>query len=459
MKTKTSNQETSSFRDPDGFIYLKDGVLYRQINQSYRHNFDFLISSGLYQELVNSKLLIPHTEVTQKTTKGNGYKTIKPQLIPFISYPYEWSFSQLKDAALLTLEVQEIALKYGMILKDASAYNIQYIGYKPVFIDTLSFEKYQEGKPWIAYRQFCQHFLAPLSLMAEKDLRLNLLLREFIDGIPLDLAGKLLPSTTKLNFSLLSHIHLHVLNQKRMSDKKRKPDNYKMTRFQMASLISNLKSTICKLKMKKYRTEWMKYYDSTNYSDTAFKQKQLLYESFLDKVKPKTVLDLGANTGIFSKIACRLGAYTVACDIDPLAVESAYCEAKKNKDSQLLPLVIDLTNPSPALGWANEERKSFSQRMKVDCVSALALIHHLAISNNLPFALIADYLSSLGGYLIVEFIPKDDSKVQILLQSREDIFGDYTKECFEKAFGQFYTIIESQAIRESGRILYLMQRK
>jgi len=441
-------------------VFFVDNEIYRQINQKAREDFDFLIGSGLYRKLVGKELLIPHTEIiSKKMLSKNGYKIIKPQPIPFISYPYEWSFSQLKDAALLTLEVQEIALENQMTLKDASAYNIQFIGCKPIFIDTLSFEKYNEGTPWIAYRQFCQHFLAPLSLMAYREPRLNLLLRIFLDGIPLDLASRLLPLVTKLNFSLLVHIHLHAINQKRMAAKKIKKERYKISKFQMLSLINNLKSIIMKLKLKNYQTEWRDYYHFTNYTKAAFEQKKSQVSEFLDQIKPKTVLDLGANEGIFSQIACQRGAYTIACDVDPLSVEKTYLEDKKRQNKRLLPLMVDLTNPTPSLGWANAERKSFNQRAKADCVIALALIHHLAISNNLPLFLIAQYFAGLGDYLIIEFVPKEDSNVQILLQNREDIFSEYSEEGFKKAFGEFFQIIETKNIKDSKRIIYLMKRK
>jgi len=460
MKKKINNIEASSFRDPNGFIFFIGSDLFRQINETGRQNFDFLTDSGLYQKLVEDKLLIAHEQAPEKITLSkNAYKIIKPQIIPFLSYPYEWSFTQLKDAALLTLKIQETALKYNMSLKDASAYNVQFIGCNPIFIDTLSFEKYKEGQPWIAYRQFCQHFLTPLALMAKKELHLNLLLRDFIDGIPLDLASKLLPPAAKLNFSLLAHIHLHALNQKRMADKKIDKTKFKMTKFQMVSFIDNLRSAVENLKIKKYQTEWEKYYTFTNYSDKAFKEKQLLLQQYIKKIKPKSVLDLGANTGKFSQIASETGAYTIACDIDPLAVEKAYLESKKNKNGLLLPIIIDLANPSPALGWANRERKSFNQRASADCVIAFALIHHLAISNNLPLHLIAQYFSSLGNWLIIEFIPKEDSKIQILLQNREDVFKNYSKNDFKKSFLKYYKIIDAKNIKESEREIYLMKRK
>ena len=458
MKNRTGKTNASSFRDPDGFIFSKDNTLYRQVNKICKDRYDLLINSGLYKELVKKNLLVPHKEIPIKfALNKEAYRLIKPEIIPFISYPYEWSFSQLKDAALLTLEIQKTALNFGMTLKDASAYNIQFIGSKPIFIDTLSFEKYTEGMPWVAYRQFCQHFLSTLALMSTTDLRFNLLLKEFIDGIPLDFTSKLLPARSRFNLSLLTHLHLHALNQKRMANKKVDVKNLKMNKFQMISLINNLISTIKKLEIKKQQTEWEKYYTFTNYSTKAFKEKGRILNNFLKDIKPKTVIDLGANTGEFSKIAIKNGAYTIACDIDPLAIEKAYLNHGGEK--LLHPIIIDLTNPSPAIGWSNKERKSFSERVNVDCVIAFALIHHLAISNNLPFSLIAEYFSSLGKYLIIEFVPKNDSKVKKLLQNREDIFFNYTQEKFEKDFKKFYNILDINKIKESKRIIYLLGKK
>lgn len=217
---KNSQRLTASFRDPSGFIFRHNGALYRQINTTYRENYQTLMKSGLYDDLTRAQLLIPHEEVAVEPAEPSiAYKVIRPEPLQFISYPYERCFSQLKDTALTTLAIQKRALKHGMSLKDCSAYNIQFHRGRPVFIDTLSFEIYREGEPWVAYRQFCQHFLSPLALIAHRDVRLNQLLRVYIDGIPLDLTSRLLPARTKLNFAILSHIHLHAASQKHYANK------------------------------------------------------------------------------------------------------------------------------------------------------------------------------------------------------------------------------------------------
>ena len=458
MTTTTKGQLPASFRDPNGFLFSRDGVLYRQVNRSYEREYARLIDSGLYDKLVDVGLLIPHVEVDQVPAESDAaYKVIEPERVPFISYPYEWSFGQLKDAALATLSIQRRALKRDMSLKDASAYNIQFVRGKATLIDTLSFELYKEGQPWVAYRQFCQHFLAPLALMALKDIRLNQLLRVYIDGVLLDLASELLPWKTRFNFGLLTHIHIHAGAQKRYAGEEVKSRGGTMGRQAMIGLISSLDAAIRKLNWNPGGTEWGNYYDITNYSDAAFEHKKELIGEWTGRVVPAMTWDLGGNTGVFSRVVSEKGRYVVSFDIDPTAVEQNYRQMKGEETQNLLPLLLDLTNPSPALGWANRERDSFGERGPADMVLALAVIHHLAISNNVPLPQLADFFADTGKWLVIEFVPKSDSQVQKLLASREDIFPSYTREGFEAAFSQRFKVHEAVPVRESERVLYLME--
>ena len=452
-------RESSSFRDPSGFVFYNGNVLFRQINKSYKENYDHLMNSGLYEQLVNSKFLIPHEETDISPFDNNAYKIIKPEQISFISYPYEWSFNQLKHAALTTIEIQKISMEYGMTLKDCSAYNIQFKECNPVLIDTLSFEKYEEGQIWKAYQQFCQHFLAPLALMTHKDIRLNQLLKIYIDGIPLDLASSLLPMRTHTMFSLLTHIHAHAKSQKRYGDKKVKFSKRKLPKNSFLGLIDSLHSAIKKLTWSPKGTEWANYYFDTNYSEKSFEQKKKIISDWLEEIKPKFAWDLGSNTGIFSRIAASKGIETISFDIDSAAVEQNFLNAQKNNEKYILPLLLDLTNPSPSIGWENQERKSFADRGPVEIVMALALIHHLAISNNLPLSNIATFFQKICKHLIIEFIPKTDSQISRLLVTREDIFDDYSKEKFEEEFKNFFIIHKKIELDDSERILYLMEKK
>ena len=330
---------------------------------------------------------------------------------------------------------------------------------KTVFIDTLSFEKHEEGKPWVAYRQFCQHFLAPLALMSYTDVRLNQLFRTYIDGVPLDLASTLLPFGTRFRFSLLIHIHLHARSQKRYAGKAVKTDNRKLSPLAMHGLVDGLETAVRKLKWQAHGTEWVDYYQDTNYSPAASEDKKNVVAEFLEELESGDVWDLGANVGVFSRIASRKGIPTISFDIDPASVERNYLRCSENGDTGMLPLLVDLTNPSPPIGWKNEERMSLLQRGPTDTVLALALIHHLAISNNLPLNMIATFFHQICNSLIIEFVPKEDSQVRRLLETREDIFPDYTQQAFESEFRKYFIIKKSKKIEDSARTLYIMTRR
>jgi len=440
-------------------------VVFRQVNKAYQQHYEKLMDSGLYASLVNKGLLIPHDEVShpENETSEDCYKILLPEQIPYISYPYEWCFSQLKDAARITLAIQLEALNHGMILKDGTAYNVQFHKGKAVFIDTLSFECYEEGEPWIAYRQFCQHFLAPLALIVKVDFRLVHLLRSYIDGIPLDLASQLLPTKTWFNYSLLAHIHLHAKTQKQYEDSGREANPGRvvtMSRLQLEGLVSSLQSAVEKLNWKHATTEWGDYYADTNYVDESMERKEQLVSQMLEKCRSgdsDMAADFGANTGRFSRLAVAAGYYTLSHDIDEVAVDKNYRKLAIDGEDSILPLVLDLTNPGPGLGWASKERSSFIERENVNVGMALALIHHIAISNNVPLASIAEFFSTVCDNLIIEFVPKSDSQVQRLLATREDIFPDYNEEGFEAAFGQFFSVEDKEPIEGSERTLYLLK--
>lgn len=460
-----TEQVSSSFRDPSGFLFRSDGSLYRQVNRFYEDDYKKLMDSGLYDRLVKEELLISHEEVNLDPPEpARAYKIIKPREISFISYPYEWSFSQLKEAALTTLKIQQIALEFGMSLKDASAYNIQFDSYAPVHIDTLSFEEYTEGKPWVAYKQFCQHFLAPLAVMSYTDVTLNQLLRIYIDGIPLDLASSLLPLRSRFKFTLLSHIHFHARTQKRFLRQNTDVDSIattdkKMGRTSFLGLIDSLKSAIEGLSWKSEESLWSNYYGgSSNYSSVALESKKEILKKFLVETNPDEIWDLGANVGVFSRISSDEGIKTVSFDFDPACVEANYRKSVEKEEENLLPLMLDLTNPSPGIGWQNRERMSLLDRGPADTALALALIHHLAISNNTPFRKIANFFRELSNSLIVEFIPKEDPQVQKLLLNREDIFTDYTRENFESSFEEYFSIERVERIEDSKRTIYLMEK-
>ena len=448
-----------SFRDPDGYVFSNELSIYRCITHNYQENYEHLISSGLYKALISENLLLPHQEIDDKKIfPQDAYKVIKPALIPFISYPYEWCFSQLKQAALATLKIQKVAIGFEMSLKDCSAYNIQFLHNRAVLIDTLSFEKYQETSLWPAYRQFCQHFLTPLTLMSRKDVRLNQLSKIFMDGIPLDLASRLLPKSTYLNFLLYLHIHLHAKFQKKFTSS-HTTSFLKANRHGLLGLIEQLEALVKSLKFRHQSNSWDNYYQDNCYSDSAFEHKKEIVSDFLDIIEPKTVWDLGANKGIFSTLAGKkTSTIVIAFDNEPGVIENIYLNCQKTGTLNILPLVLDLMNPSADIGWENKERISLLDRGPAHTIMALALIHHLAISNNLPFEKIAAFFADNCTWAIIEFIPKEDAQVKRMLQGRKDIFTDYTKENFEKIFGKFFKIHSQTKIKETERTVYLMEK-
>jgi hypothetical protein len=458
-------RDPGSFRDPSGFVYRRDGVLYRQVNRSFADRWDDLVASGLLPELQSRGLLIAHEPAAIEVAAEPelAHAVIRPDLVPTISYPYEWSFGMLRDAALLTLDAQAAAAERGFALRDATAFNVQFMRGRPVLIDTLSFERPEPGAPWIAYRQFCEHFLAPLALMALRDVRLGLLLRDHVDGIPLDLASRVLPGRTRWNLGLGAHIHAHARAQERYADEgaKAAAETRKATvsDFKQQALLDSLRRTIAKLEWKPEGTEWADYADNTSYGDAGTRAKEALVGRFLAEAGGDVVWDLGANTGRYSRVAAGLGRNVVSWDIDPAAVERNYRDVRRGNEERILPLVLDLANPSPGLGWANEERRTVADRANADVLLALALVHHLAIGRNVPLERISDYLAGLAPTLIIEFVPKDDPMVQTLLATREDVFADYTIDGFRGAVGGRWHIAIEEAIEGTQRRLFLLTRR
>ncbi|MEI3039413.1 MAG: hypothetical protein V8T90_10185 [Victivallales bacterium] len=449
--------DPASFRDPAGVVFYENGVVKRRINACYMPQYRKLIGSGLYRELVAAGMLVPHRELPEES--GPEELVIRPLRIPMISYPYEWSFGMLRDAALLTLRAHKTALRYGMCLKDASAYNIQFIAGRPLLIDTLSFEVYQEGEPWCAYGQFCRHFLAPLLLMCHTDLRLNQLLRVYLDGIPLDLADRLLNG--KGGWTARVHIRWHARAVQKHGEEVREHCR-KRVRLPMSrqiAMIGSLENAVSRLKLRKIVTEWGDYYSGTNYSAGAAAGKLECVRKLLAETGAGTVWDFGANDGRYTRLALSSGAsLAVAFDMDPVAVERNYNTVRKSGE-QILPLLLDLSNPSPSIGFANRERTALPARGTPDCILMLAVIHHLAISNNLPLPRIAEWLGGLTAFLIIEFVPKEDSQVQRLLRNRADVFPGYTQESFEREFSRFFQLRHRIALPESLRTLYLWERR
>jgi ribosomal protein L11 methylase PrmA len=459
----SDERDGASFRDPSAFVFWHDGQPYRQIRQAFATEWDAFEASPLKRRLLDQGRLIRYEPVgLDLATTPGAHAVIRPERIEFLSYPYEWTFGELREAALLTLDIQLDAMAAGWTLKDASAYNVQFHEARPIHIDSSSFEPLEEGSPWIAYRQFCEQFLAPLALAGRRDVRLFDLLRLGPDEIPLDLASRLLPWRTWFDFGLLSHVHLHARAQIRHAANEndgRSARQARLPRARLEGLIRNLRSTVAGLDWHAGGTEWADYAEHTSYGERAAADKDRLVDAFVRELPGPRVWDLGANTGRFSRIAADAGKRVVALDIDPAAAEGHFRAVREAGRTDILPLVADIANPSPALGWAGRERRSLLERADADAILALALVHHLALTRNVPLPMLLDLFADLAPSAIVEFVPKEDPMVRRLLATRRDVFADYDLDGFRAAAATRFEIVREAPIEDSVRVLFLLRRR
>jgi len=450
-----------SFRDPSGRVYLAGENVLRTINEEYSKHWLAMEHGGFLKEAVEQGLLLEFKEVLPLE---DSWKCLKIPKLPFISYPYEWSFEQLKDAALHTLLCLRAALKYGLTLKDATAYNIQFYGGKPILIDHLSFEKRETHSPWAAYLQFCKHFLAPLALMSKLDVSCGKLLQLWAGGIPLDLASKMLPYKTKFSPFLHIHIHLHAHMQQKHNDARQaaaKIKTVKIDENSVLKLCESLRAVIEDLKPPRQKTEWGDYYADTNYSPEAAADKVAFISKIVNEFGGDLAVDLGANTGLFSRLLAGNYRHVVAADIDYQAAGNHYLRLKTENIENITPIIIDLSNPSPALGFGLKERDSFSARCSSDMLAALALLHHLVFSAGIPIVKIAEYFSSLlkeNGILILEFVPMEDSQVRRLLASREPALPYNLDYCLSSCT-EYFELLKTHKIEDSLRTLLVWRKK
>jgi hypothetical protein len=449
-----------SFRDPAGFVFTRDGILYRQVNAAFRGDFDLLRSSGLYDSLVERKALVRHDDAAlELAASPDAARVIRPERVPLVSYPYEWTFGQLKAAALLTLDVLREALERGMILRDGTAANVQFIGARPVFIDTLSFGRYEDGQPWYGYRQFCEHFLAPLALTARRDGRLVGMLRRFPNGIPLDLASRLLDGWSWLRPGLALHLHAHARAQRKYADADATASTRRLGKPALLRMVEHLRLTVEGLDWHPEGTTWAEYERTHGYTSDAIEVKRALVAGYLARLSPSTVWDLGANTGVFSAVAAEGGARVAAIEGDVAAAERHYRRLAERCDERILPLVVDLLDPTPASGWAHSERQSLEQRGPVDAVLALALVHHLTLGGNVPLARVAEWFARLAGTLLIEWVPETDPQVRRLVQHRPEAPLPYDRTAFDAAFHSHFDVVDSAPVGESGRVLLVMHSR
>ena len=447
--------DTASFRDPAGYVVRAEGVVLRAVLTSGIDEYRMLMQSGLYERLVQQGLLVRHQEVSEHPLDDERIATVlEPEEVPFLSYPSEWCFEQLRSAALVTLAAQKVAIDHGMSLKDATAFNVQFWGSHAKLIDTLSFEKYREGSPWVAYGQFCRHFLAPLLVASATSSAIEPLLGKSIDGMALPLASKLLPRRTLLSPGVATHLHLHAKFETRHGDSTpsaRKPP--RVSKSGLLGLVASLESLVRKLKSPKIVDVWNSYYETNTYDEEATQQKLELISAVTAELEPRTAWDLGCNTGMFTDAMAELGTQVVAMDSDDGVIAELYRKTAASGSDRVLPLVMDLSNPTPALGWAHQERRSLLDRGPSDLCLGLALIHHLSISNNVPMAMIADFFRRCAETCVVEWVPVDDPQVVRMISSGRLLPTDYNREAFVAEFDRVFSAATSVML-PTGRELF-----
>lgn len=458
--------EAGSFRDPSGYVFEVDGEILRSVTARAADDYDFVTGSRVRDDLVARGWLLGGEEVDparlEGITGGNVHRVLRHPRLPFISYPYEWPFPLLKAAALLHLDVQLAALERDVALSDASAYNVQFRGVKPVFIDTLSFRRYQDGEYWSGHRQFCEQFLNPLLLRSELGIPHNAWFRGSLEGISTADLANLLPWRSRLSLNVLTHVVLAARLERSAIRKGADFSRVKSRRLPKASyrnMLLQLRHWVSTLQPHDTGpTVWGDYQETHSYDSTEEAAKRRFVAEFCEANRPETLWDIGCNTGEYSEVALSAGAgRVIGFDFDQRALERAYARAA-HKSLDLLPLFQDGANPSPDQGWAAVERKGLSRRAKADALLALAFEHHLAIGRNVPLAGVVEWLVGLAPRGVVEFVQKQDPTVQIMLALREDIFDEYSIENFEQALRDRARIIRSEVVSGAGRTLFWFDR-
>lgn len=451
-----------SFRDPAGAVFECDGKIYRTVSHVGAKAFEAVRATGFLDRMVSQRRLVGLKEVTSPEVLSRfptAVHVLEHPKLDYISYPYEWCFQQLRAAALHHLDLCLDALAEGLTLSDATAYNIQFTGPRPIFIDHLSFRPYVEGELWLGHNQFCEQFLNPLLLSSECGISFNDWYRGRLEGIPTPAIAKLLPLKARLSLRMNAHIFLPAMlgkgGQGDAVAQREKKNTHALSRRGYEGLLLQLKGWITSLKPKGAKaTVWADYADGNTYGDAERKGKRELVSDFASRVQPNLLFDLGCNSGDFSRVALASGAKSViGYDFDQGALTAAHHRARA-ENLAFLPLFLDAANPSPKQGWGQSERAGFSERALGDGVIALAFIHHLAIGKNIPLDRVVSWIVERAPVGLIEFVPKSDPTVQAMLRYREDIFSNYTIDTFRECLGKVAEIQTETVVSNAGRVIF-----
>lgn len=455
--------EAGSFRDHGNrVVYSGDRVL-RLLDPGALAAWEKVSAAKFFARALAAHRIVATRRLEETSALAAPWVAVlEHERIPFVSYPYEWTFGMLRDAARLTLDLLAGALAEDFTLKDASAYNIQWHGASPRFIDVGSFEPLASGAPWTGYRQFCELFLNPLLLQAYRGLPFQPWLRGRVEGIPPAVCRSALSARDLLRPGVLKHVVLHAAFERRFDDSAGDArGEIRAAGFRRDLILANVRSLrrlLDRLDWGAGDSTWTRYEQRHAHVEADRARKSEVVESVLAARPRALVWDLGANDGHFSRLAARNSRAVVAMDGDPLVVDRLYRSLAEARDETILPLVVDLADPSPALGWRGAERKRLEERGRPELTLCLALLHHLAIGANLPFGEILGWLAGLGSDLVIEFATRDDAMVRRLLRRRDDPCADYDLAAFESELGRRFRIAQRERLPSGDRWLYVAER-
>jgi hypothetical protein len=461
--TPASRLEAGSFRDPESRVFYTGGEVFRALSGPGLADWEKLKSSGLYDELAKDGRLVATEQVAEAdvpaSLPGEWAGVLRHETIPTISYPYEWSFSQLKDAALLQLDLLLESLKRDMILKDSTPYNVQFRGAKPTFIDIGSFEQLRPGEPWVGYRQFCMLYLYPLMLQAYKGVSFQPWLRGSLEGItPADMSALMSGSKTKKGVPI--HVSLHARMEKKHAGKSEQvKTDLNKAGFKKELIVANvtkLKKTIQRLSWDPdAEAVWVEYGTKNSYQGTETDEKKDFVRTAAATQRWPRVWDLGANDHRFSLIAAEHADHVVSVDGDEGIVDVVYRKLRDEGRTDITSLVMSLTDMSPDRGWDHRERRTLEARGEPDLILILALIHHICITGNVPVSVYLDWLRKLDAALVIEFPTPDDVMVKTLMSGkREGLHLDYTRENFERLLGERFDVERTEVLSGGTRVMY-----
>jgi SAM-dependent methyltransferase len=451
--------EPGSFRDRDSRVFYDGGDVLRFLSKEGLEDWQLLASSELFSRFSQSGQLISTELVDDKVSAQNGWSgLLRHERVPYISYPYEWSFSMLRDAATLQLDLVLAGLEEGLILKDASPYNVQWRGAQPVFIDIGSFERLRSDEPWAGYRQFCMLYLYPLLLQAYRGVPFQSLLRGSLEGVEPVVARRFFSLRDLLRRGVLSHVVLHQRLERRHGGEPgqvRKDLEAAGFGSQLIKAnVSRLRKLVARLQPSAAESTWSSYGSSNTYSDEESERKGDEVRATARALRPDLVWDVGCNDGRYSRIAAEYAGYTLAIDADETTVDRVYRSLSAEGEPSILPLVMDVADPSPALGWRNLERKTLSERGTPELTLCLAVIHHLVITRNIPLRSFLEWLRELDSVVLIEFPDEDDPMVRVLLDAkRPGTHDDYNRANFELVLSEYFRV-ESSVRLSDTRTLY-----